>query len=117
MAKKQTDSAPDNVPAIPAKGREVIYSILVPNLKGSVAIEAARKAIESAGCSVGLIHVGENSVSVPRLYTFWRGDESERVWQAQIKAALPTAIVDVQDWTPAPGYPQGTLEQEVISAK
>lgn len=108
MAKKQTNSAPD-VPAVPARGREVVYSILVPNLLNTVAIETARKAIIEAGCSIGLIHIGQDSVSVPRLYTFWRGDETEQLWQSQIKAALPTAIIDVRDWTPAPGYPQGEM--------
>lgn len=96
------------------QGDEVLYSILVPNLADRE-IEHARKAIADAGCSFGLIHIEGTSVSVPRLYTRWRGDEAERLWQTQIKAALPSALIDVRPWEPAPGYPQGNMGQEVIS--
>ena len=90
-------------------GAEVLYSIIVPGLTDQVAIETARRTLVSNNCPVGLVHIGDNSVSVPRLYTLWRGENAEQIWQAQIKTALPTALIDVQPWSHVPGYPQGEM--------
>ena len=48
-------------------------------------------------------------VSVPRLFTLWQGDEAEQAWQRSIQEALPGALIDVANWTPAADYPQGDM--------
>jgi hypothetical protein len=96
------------------QGDEAIYSIIVPGLTNAVEIEAARRALVMNGCSISLVHIGADSVSVPRLYTRWRGDSSEQTWQAQVKAMLPGALIDVRPWSYAPGYPQGEVGEATL---
>ena len=95
--------------------REVIYSMMVSGLTDNVQIDHARRALEAHQVSASLIHIypatidHAGHISVPRLFTLWQGDDLERLWQAAIKTALPSAIIDVADWTPAPGYPIGEI--------
>jgi hypothetical protein len=89
--------------------REVIYSILVTGLDDLVKLDSARRALEAHQVSAHLIHINDSTISVPRLFTLWQGDALEQLWQEAIKAAVPSAIIDVADWTPAPGYPQGEI--------
>jgi hypothetical protein len=110
--KKPVDppSAPD-VPPMPARGREVVYTIVVTGCDNLVKIERARRELTARSVSASLIHIDAAAgiISVPRLHTLWQGDEAEQAWQQSIQAALPGCLIDVQDWTPAPGYPQGEL--------
>lgn len=89
---------------------QVIYSIIVPNLTSAVKRDQAHTALVTAGVPANLRKLDGTTISVPRLYTRWRGDTEEQVWQAAIKAALPTAIIDVQPWSYAPGYPKGEID-------
>ena len=87
--------------------REVVYTIMVPGLTTRAAVEGARTALQKHQVARHLIHVNGDVISVPRLFTLWQGDALEKAWQEAIKAAVPGAIIDVADWTPAPGYPIG----------
>jgi len=99
-----------DVPALP-KIREVIYTIVVPGCDDRVKIERARRVLKDLHVREAQIHIdAENGiVSCPRLYCFWRSEAVENEWQRKIKEQLPSAIIDVADWTPAPGYPKGDL--------
>ena len=44
---------------------------------------------------------------VPRLCTYWKGDTEEQAWQDTLRGKVH---IEVAEWTPAPGYPQGDLE-------
>lgn len=89
---------------------EVIYSIIVPGLSSTVKRQNAESALSSHGVPVNVRQFSLDTISVPRLYTRWRGDEDEQHWQQAIKADLPTAIIDVQPWSYGPGYPKGDTE-------
>lgn len=58
--------------------------------------------------------IGESLV-IPRIVTFWRGDTEERTWQEARRKAMydadPDAVLSIEsaEWTPAPGYPRGDL--------
>ena len=105
-------SAPD-VPPMPQRGREVVYTIVVPNCDDRVKIGHARRTLIARHIPERKIRVeGGNVVSVPRFVTIWQGDEAEQAWQRSIQNAIPGALIDVQDWTPAPGYPQGEIGEK-----
>lgn len=113
-------SAPD-VPPMPQRGREVIYTIVVPNCTDLVATSRAERELTARSIPGRKMHiyppvfndkkelVTPGRVEVPRLVVVWQGDEAERLWQRSIQEALPGALIDVADWTPAPGYPQGEI--------
>ncbi len=123
MAKKKPVDTNEHydVPPMPARGREVVYSIVVPNCDDMVKIEHARRELIARQVPAHLIRVyppvvdddgkliTTGRVEVPRLFTIWQGDAEERLWQQSIQNALPSALIDVADWTPAPGYPQGEV--------
>lgn len=91
--------------------REVVYTIMVTGLDDRVKIEAARRELEARQVMRQLIQVDEagGTIAVPRLFTLWQGDVLERAWQQSIKAAVPNCLIDVKDWSYAPGYPQGEI--------
>lgn len=88
---------------------EVVYSLIVPGLEGAVKLNHAHTELGNHGVPVHLRRVDGTTISVPRLYTRWRGDDEEAAWQTAIKTALPSAIIDVQPWSHVPGYPKGDL--------
>lgn len=88
---------------------EVIYTIMVIGLTDTGKRQQAHATLAAAGVPAQLRHERGDTIHVPRLFTRWLGDETERVWQQGIKAALPSAIIDVQPWSYAPGYPKGDL--------
>lgn len=92
------------------EGDEVIYSIMIP-AKGAAAHQHIVKALNEAGIGTSQIRVSEQSISVPRLYTRWRGDDDEQDWQRQLKNAIKEAIIDVKPWTYAPDYPIDTTQE------
>jgi len=96
---------------VPARGREVVYTIVVPGCTDTVLIERARRELVARQVHDSLIHIDTDRgvVSVPRLFTLWQGDEAEQAWQHAIQTAIPGALIDVADWTPAPGFPKGEL--------
>ncbi len=53
-------------------------------------------------------------IEVPRLFTAWRGDDSEQAWQermtAEVKEHGTSIAIDVQPWSHAPGYPKGDVD-------
>lgn len=119
MPKKKpvdTDQGVPDVPSMPARGREVVYTIIVPNCDDTVKIERARRELIARQVSASLIHIDADTgvVSVPRLFTLWQGDEAERVWQQAIQTAIPGCLIDVSDWSYAPGFPKGDLGTEVV---
>ena len=113
-----------DVPPMPARGREVVYTIVVPNCDDMVKIEHARRTLISRAVRPGLIHVYPPVVNdkgalitlarveVPRLFTLWQGDEAEQMWQRSIQNALPGVLIDVADWSLAPGYPHGEIGEK-----
>ena len=114
MPKKKpidTNEPHPDVPPMPARGREVVYTIVVPNCTDRVKIEHARLILHKHNVRPALIDIDDVAgvVSVKRLTTTWQGDEAEQSWQRTIQAALPGALIDVAEWTPASGFPKGEL--------
>jgi hypothetical protein len=91
------------------QGDEVIYSILIP-VKDKVAHQRAITALNNAGIGASQLRITDKAISAPRVYTRWRGNDEERLWQQQLKEAIKEAIIDVKPWTYAPGYPIDTQE-------
>jgi len=121
LAKKKAvdEIAEQDQPDMPARSREVVYTIIVPNCTDTVLIERARRELRQHGIREALIHINAEAgtVSVPRLCTLWQGDAAERAWQQAIQNAIPGALIDVADWTPAPGYPMGEIGTTEGAAK
>lgn len=90
---------------------EIVYSLIVPNLTSAVDRDNAQRELDNHGVPANLRKTDSTTISVPRLYTRWRGDTEEQTWQQTIKAALPSAIIDVQPWSHAPGYPKGEIDE------
>lgn len=113
--KKATDQPAPDVPPMPLRGREVVYTIVVSQCDDRVKIEAARRNLRERGIRESLIHIDAERgvVSVPRLFTLWQGDEAEQAWQRSIQNAIPHCLIDVADWTPAPGYPIGEIGETI----
>ena len=85
---------------------EVIYTILVTDLTSAVKRQNAHAALTAAGVPKNLRHDQDNTLSVPRMLTYWRGDDAEDAWQTSLKT-LGNVIIDVHPWSLAPGYPIG----------
>lgn len=74
--------------------------------------------LEKAGLPSSYISQRGDTFSIPRLCTFWRGDEAEQAWQNGLRVALLAAdnkaelIIAAEPWQMLPGYPQGEIDQE-----
>ena len=98
---------------------EVIYTISITGITKLADQDAIVKALPSyigAG-KMAILPVTKTApglINVPRFFTAWRGDESEKHWQERITDAVKehgaSIAIDVQPWTPAEGYPQGDLD-------
>lgn len=90
-------------------GTYAIYTISVSKDTYTVR-DVLKQAVPEAA-----IQKGRDSLFIPRLVTFWRGDVEEQQWQDDLRRRLNNAdedaalIIESAEWTPAPGYPQGDL--------
>lgn len=91
--------------------RRVVYTIMVTGLTDRVKLDRAIDTLQAHQVARHLMHIsyGTGTISVPRLFTLWQGDTDEKAWQQAIKDAVPNCLIDVKDWEPAPGYPQGEM--------
>lgn len=86
-----------------------VYTISVSPARRTL-YDMLRQAIPA-----GAIQETKERYFVPRLVTFWRGDEEERDWQETLRRKLKevsehaTVVIEANEWTPAEGYPQGDL--------
>jgi hypothetical protein len=90
------------------QGDEVVYSICINDVS-SIDMPLLQTKL---GISPSLQIVSEHSIVVPRLFTEWLGDEAEKHWQNTLRAIVGTMghlTIDVQTWTPSPGYPKGEM--------
>lgn len=91
-------------------GTYAIYTINVSKKTHTV-----RDVLKQAVPETAIIESGQ-SLIIPRLVTFWRGDTEEQSWQDELRRKLKDAddsaalIIESAEWTPAPGYPQGDTE-------
>lgn len=75
-----------------------------------------KKTMAESSIPESMITVKGQSVTVPRMTTYWRGDAQEQAWQEALRKnvheADPSAsiVIDAREWEPAPNYPQGDLE-------
>lgn len=58
----------------------------------------------------------DTAIIVPRLCTFWRGDDQEAAWQKEVRAAVKKATegngivtIHAEPWSLLDGYPKGEL--------
>lgn len=90
-------------------GTYAIYTISVSKNTHTVRNVLKQAIPESA------IRESGQSLIVPRLLTFWRGDAEEEAWQADLRSRMHNAdehaalIIEAVEWRPAPGYPKGDL--------
>lgn len=108
----------------------VIYTISVPHIANRVLAKSvsdvlvARRVPDSyqrisPGADIrgedGTTVAGQQSSSlqVPRLCTFWRGQEQEDAWTSGIREALGKldvgCVITCEPWAPLPGYPRGAI--------
>ena len=112
--KKVTEVTQADLDAASPKSSEkrlVLYTIMVTGLTDRIKIEHARNALHARQVPIGrmIIDAEAGVLTVSRLQTFWQGDEIESAWQRSIKDAVPNCLIDVADWTHAPGYPKGEI--------
>lgn len=89
-------------------GDEVIYSIRITGLN-SVTLSIVQTKLN---ISERLMVVTDDSITIPRYFTYWRGDEAERHFQNELKTLVGDhghLTFDVRPWQPAPDYPRGEL--------
>lgn len=89
-------------------GDEVIYSICITGLD-SVTLPVVKTKLN---ISERLMQCTGDSITVPRYFTYWRGDAGEEYYQDRLKALVGDhghLTLDVQPWSHAPGYPKGEL--------
>ena len=91
-------------------GTYAVYTISVSKSTHTVRDVLKQAVPESA------IKESGKSLIIPRLVTFWRGDQEEQQWQDSLRNRLNEAdkdaalIIESAEWTPATGYPQGDTE-------
>lgn len=75
---------------------------------------AVRNVLKQAVLDSAIKKSGD-SLIIPRLLTFRRGDAEEQAWQADLRKNMHNAdenaalIIEAVEWTPLPGYPKGDL--------
>lgn len=104
-------------------GDEVLYSIEVSGLKTNAAVSTMSARLNSRqvpGSYQLITPVSDKSspgyIRVPRLFTRWRGDDAELAWKNGIRDSVGDLegiiTIHAEPWSPAPGYPQGELEEK-----
>lgn len=97
---------------------ECIYTIAITGIKGLINQKALTDELPKHVGGVKMritpaMITTPGTITIPRLYTFWRGDTSEQAWQSAImemvKERGAACAIDVQPFAHAPGYPQGDL--------
>jgi hypothetical protein len=98
---------------------EVVYTIAISGIKNAVNQKSITDLLPNHTGSAKM-HItpatksAPGAISIPRLFTQWRGDGAEEVWQTNLMDAVKghgaSIAIDVQPWSHAPGYPQGELE-------
>lgn len=101
--------------------RRVVYTIMVTGITDQVKLTHAIDTLQKHQVASHLMKITpiskdgkgniitHGTISVPRLFTLWQGDAAEKAWQQAIKDAVLNCLIDVRDWEPAPGYPQGEI--------
>mgnify|MGYP001583865181 CR=1 FL=1 len=98
---------------------EVIYTISITGIRTMVNQKAITDELpKHIGAAKTLITPAMNAtpgtITIPRLFTAWRGNSAEQTWQASlmeaVKAHNASVAIDVQPWSHAPGYPKGDLD-------
>ncbi len=90
-------------------GDYAVYTVSV-----SKSTHTVRDVLKQAVPEAAIKQSGK-SLIVPRLVTFWRGDVEEQAWQDDLRRRLNNAdehaalIIEIAEWTPVEGYPQGDL--------
>ncbi len=98
---------------------EVIYTIAITGIRTMVEQKSITDELpKHVGAAKTVIFPAMNSapgqITIPRLFTSWRGDTAEQAWQTSLMEAVKShrasITIDVQPWSPAPGYPMGDIE-------
>lgn len=108
----------------------VVYTISVPHITSRVLAKSVSDVLVarrvpgsyqriSPGADIcgedGTTVAGQqpSSLQVPRLCTFWRGQEQEDAWTSGIREALGKldleCAIACEPWAPLPGYPVGAI--------
>lgn len=108
----------------------VIYTISVPHIANRVLAKSVSDVLVarrvpgsyqriSPGADIrsadGKTIIGQqpSDIQMPRLCTFWRGQEQEDAWADGIREALKKLDVSCEiacePWAPLPGYPMGAI--------
>lgn len=98
---------------------EVIYTIAITGIKNTVNQKSITDELPKHVGSAKMVITppqpnAPGSITIPRLYTFWREDYQEKAWQEvlmqTIKGYGASIAIDVQPFTHAHGYPQGDVD-------
>lgn len=97
---------------------EVIYTITITEVKKQSNLADMVKALPShiGNAKMQIAPVTKTApgmIEIPRMFTRWRGDTSELVWQKTVTDIVGDngkITISVQPWTYAPGYPQGETD-------
>lgn len=89
-------------------GDEIIYSIKVDC--GQKPATQVSKELQIAGVPLTnqVVDYVSNTISVPRLFTKYRGDDKEKEFVAAVES-VASAKITVDPWSYARGYPKGEI--------
>lgn len=102
-------------------GEYMVYTITIGNIATGKLIELISSQLKNHDVLGAYQFItptieGEpGCINIPRLCTFWRGNDAETAWQTALKIAVAkvtpdaTVEINVAPWAPAPGYPMGEL--------
>jgi hypothetical protein len=114
------------------QGDYVIYTIEASGCQSQVAVQSASQSLEKHSVHGQYQRIRPyipgnadrdtqpGYVTVPRLFTQWRGDDAEKTWQDVLRASLEKyadivtihadiVTIHADPWQMLPGYPQGEL--------
>ena len=102
-------------------GDDVVYTLHVANIKPRYLRDVEAALHSSQVPTQYQQRDGDDTITVARLCTTWRGDEAETTWQRLLHEAVQRAnhsteksaadiTIGAVAWQLLPGYPQGDLD-------
>jgi len=96
---------------------EVVYTIEITGFTDNLDMNNVSKKLIDLGVrkqKISPVNAEEKvfgSISVPRLFTRWKGPAQEDLFQANVREAVASAQVsiNVHPWSHLPGYPRGEI--------
>ena len=81
-------------------GDEIIYKIVVRSCSDTRAVSIR---LQDIGIPFSRQTIDEDSITINRLFTIYRGEADEEIWQESINKIHP-AVISYEAWSPLGGW-------------